>query len=123
MRFGSLYLLAGAGSCLYLGGLFFGNRLGERLTRRIGEESVGIRWMALAVTLLQAVAALGVLTLSERASTEYGIIGWCLAIGCAAGLTVPVAFSASGGDHARSAAVFARSALLSVSPPLSQRVE
>ena len=31
MRFGTLYLLAGVGSCLYLTGLFCGNRLGQGL--------------------------------------------------------------------------------------------
>ena len=106
MRFGTLYLLAGAGSCLYLGGLFCGNRLAERAVRLMRERPLRLRCAAMAATGAQAGMAFGVLLASERLATAAGVAGLCLAAGCAAGLAVPFALAASAGRPSEDATVF-----------------
>ena len=106
MRFGTLYLLAGTGSCLYLGGLFCGNRLGERLVSFMSERPTFIRCSALAVTVVQAGVTISVMLGAERLITAAGVTGLCLAAGCVAGLVVPFAMAAATGRQTDTAAVF-----------------
>lgn len=106
MRFGTLYLLAGVGSCLYLTGLFFGNRLGERLLWLVRNHPLVMRSSLFAFTLAQAGAAAGLLVGSERITTAAGVVSLCLAAGCAAGVAVPTALSACSGSRADGAAAF-----------------
>ena len=88
IRFGTLYLLAGAGSCLYLGGLFLGNLLGERLQPRLPNAPA-----ALGLSLLLAAVSCGVLFGAERIPAAPGVIALCLMAGCAAGMAVPFALA------------------------------
>ena len=104
MRFGTLYLLAGVGSCLYLTGLFCGNRLGEGLLGIAGPRLLNCALFAF--TLAQAGVAFGVLAGAEWAVTAEGVVLLCFAAGCAAGLAVPAALAACEGSRADGAAVF-----------------
>ena len=106
MRFGSLYLLAGAGSCLYLGGLFCGNRLGEWTVMLWGRRPAFLRTAVLAATALQAVVALGVLSGIDWVASAAGMVSFCFAVGCAAGVAVPFALAAAEDGAAQNAAVF-----------------
>jgi hypothetical protein len=106
MRFGTLYLLAGVGSCLYLTGLFCGNRLAAGVLQFAQERPRLLRGASLVFTLFQAVAALAVLAGCEHATTASGVVIFCWLAGCAAGVAVPVALSACEGSRADGAAVF-----------------
>jgi hypothetical protein len=128
IRFGSLYLLAGAGSSLYLGGLFLGNLLGERLARRAScrsgvsssesspcrsdalspesSQPLALRVVALALPLCQAGVACGVLLGAERLPSAWGVVALCLAAGCAAGVAVPFALASGGGRRTEGVAGF-----------------
>ena len=92
IRFGSLYLLAGAGSSLYLGGIFLGNVLGERLARRMRGS-----FAVLGLSLLLAGIACAVLSGSESIPNALGVVALCLVAGCAAGAAVPFALAFGGG--------------------------
>ena len=106
MRFGALYLLAGAGSCLYLAGLFCGNRLGECLIGVARGRTLVMRGLLVALTVAQAGAAMGILIGAETALTAFGAVVFCFAAGSAAGVTVPAALAVCEGDPADAAAVF-----------------
>ena len=106
MRFGSLYLLAGAGSCLYLAGLFCGNRLGECLVWGARGRPLILRGLVVVLTVAQAGMALGIVFCAGTALTAYGTVILCFAAGCAAGVTVPLALAVSEGDMADAAVVF-----------------
>lgn len=93
-RFGALYVLAGAGSALYLGGLFCGNRLGERLTARWPTDGVAWRTAALLLPLAQAAVAWAALAGSACFESACGVVALCLPAGAAAGAAVPVALGA-----------------------------
>jgi len=106
MRFGEIYLLAGAGSCLYLGGLFCGNKLGEwALGLRVWQPAF-LRCAVLATTAAEAGVAIGVLHGIEWAASAAGVVGFCFAIGCSAGVTVPVALASTEANASPNAAVF-----------------
>lgn len=107
LGFGSLYLLAGAGSCLYLAGLFCGNRLSEGVVERCRRHPRLLRAGLLAAAALEAGVALGVVFAAARAASEVGVVLLCFAAGCAAGAALPVAFAASGEDGGEAAPVFA----------------
>lgn len=106
MRFGALYILAGAGSCLYLAGLFCGNLCAHRLVslRRVGAALP----VALAVLFVagQAGVALGILHLAGRMAAAAGLVGLCFAAGCSAGVAVPTAFALRDGARDSDVAVF-----------------
>jgi hypothetical protein len=104
IRFGALYLLAGAGSSLYLGGLFLGNVLGERLAGAMRDAPAARRTAALGLPACQAGIAYSVLLGAERLPSALGVVVLCLAAGCAAGAAVPLALSAGGGSQADDAA-------------------
>ena len=106
MRFGSLYLLAGAGSCLYLGGLFCGNRLGEWAVLFWRGRLAFLRSAVLAATAVQAVVALGILNVIDGVASAAGVVSFCFAAGCAAGVAVPLALSATEEGAVPNAAVF-----------------
>jgi len=107
MRFGALYLMAGAGSCLYLGGLFMGNRLGEQVAGRLRTRPLLLRCGTMLVGVALAGVGLAVLEGAGRVATVYGVVGLCFAVGCAAGTAVPFALAASEGEDAtKAAAVF-----------------
>lgn len=106
LGFGSLYLLAGAGSCLYLAGLFCGNRLSEAAVEGLGTRLRLLRFGLFACSLLEVGVAFGVAVVSARVATESGLLLLCFAAGCAAGAAVPVAFAAWGEGQAEAAPVF-----------------
>ena len=106
MRFGSLYLLAGAGSCLYLAGLFCGNRFGECVVAWMRGGELRLRGLLVALTVVQTGVALGVLIGAETAPTAIGTVVFCFAAGCMAGMTVPAALAVCEGNPADAAAVF-----------------
>lgn len=135
MRFGTLYLLAGVGSCLYLTGLFCGNRLGQGLLNRascgMGEgpdapttneaakdsfvrsdavrrfpAGAGQRLVLVVCTLMQAGVGFGALAGAEWVATATGAVLLCFAAGSAAGVAVPTALAACEGSRADGAAVF-----------------
>ena len=106
MRFGSLYLLAGAGSCLYLAGLFCGNRLGEGVIATVRGHARFLRVLLVVLTGLQAGVALGVLLGAEAALTALAMINLCFVAGCAAGVTVPMALAMNAGTPSEDASVF-----------------
>ena len=89
-RFGALYALVGAGSALYLGGLFCGNRMSERLTARWPVESIAWRVAALLLPLAQAGVTWAILSGWHVAwSRSVCLRAWrrvppCRGIGCAA---------------------------------------
>jgi hypothetical protein len=87
LGFGSLYLLAGAGSCLYLAGLFCGNRLSEGVVERCRRHPRLLRAGLLAAAALEAGVALGVVFAAARAPGRSGCVISCCALrrGCAAG--------------------------------------
>ncbi|MEI7901678.1 MAG: hypothetical protein WCK89_15605, partial [bacterium] len=105
-RFGSLYLLAGVGSCLYLTGLFFGNRLGELLLRLTRDRPRLVRSALFVFTLAQAGVALGLLTGTEHVAGAMGLVSFCWGAGVTAGLAMPTALAACEGNRADGAAVF-----------------
>jgi hypothetical protein len=107
MRFGSLYLLAGAGNCLYLAGLFCGNRLGAVALRCAKERPRAVSALLLAFTLAQAGVAFGVLAGSAWLVTATGVVLLCFAAGTAAGVAVPSALALCEGSRADGATVFA----------------
>ena len=106
MRFGSLYLLAGAGSCLYLAGLFCGNRLAEGGMRAMPERPVVTAALPSALTVLLAGCAFAMSAGAERAATAYGTLLLCFPIGVAAGGALPVAWACCGEGPENRAAVF-----------------
>lgn len=106
MRFGSLYLLAGAGSCLYLAGLFCGNRLADSVIALTTRHPGLLSWLLPLFTLVQAGVALGVLSGAEWMVTASGMVLLCFAAGSAAGLAVPTALAMCKGSLADDAAVF-----------------
>jgi hypothetical protein len=106
VAFGALYLLAGAGSCLYLAGLFCGNRLAEAAAGRLRGREGLLLGAALACTLALAAVALGASLAAEQAAAAAGVVSLCFAVGCAAGAAVPVALSLSGEDAGEAAAVY-----------------
>ena len=91
-RFGALYALVGAGSALYLGGLFCGNRMSERLTARWPVESIAWRVAALLLPLAQAGVAWAILSGCTHLSAAWSVVALCLPAGVAAGAAVPVAW-------------------------------
>lgn len=93
MRFGVLYLWAGVGSCLYLCGLFCGNRVAEWGCRVLRGHGRGVRAGAVGVTFVQAATAFGILRWIEGCDRLPEMVGLCLAAGVAAGLAVPVALA------------------------------
>ncbi|MDD2460564.1 MAG: hypothetical protein WC328_04620 [Kiritimatiellia bacterium] len=105
-RFGALYVLAGAGGALYLGGLFCGNRLGERLTARWPADSVAWRAAALLLPLAQATVAWAALSGSASLDAAWSVVALCLPAGAAAGSAVPVALGARLDRQAEDVAVF-----------------
>lgn len=105
-RFDALYLLAGAGSALYLGGLFCGNRLGERLTARWPAESYAWCVAAPLLPLVQAAVAWEALTGSACFESAWSVVAFCLPTGAAAGAAVPVALGARLDRRTEDAAVF-----------------
>lgn len=98
MRFGTVYLWAGVGSCLYLGGLFCGNRMGEGLCRLLKRRVFLLRGGAVGVTLAQAGTAFGVLSWIGSCGRLPEMVGLCLAAGVAGGLAVPVALAIDAED-------------------------
>jgi hypothetical protein len=104
--FGSLYLLAGAGSCLYLSGLFCGNRVAEAVATRLLGRERSLLGAAVVCTLALAGVALAVAPAAEQAATAVGLVSLCFAVGCAAGATLPVALALCGEGAAEGAAVF-----------------
>lgn len=106
MRFGALYLLAGVGSCLYLGGLFFGNRIGEWTVRLAGRRPALLRWALVAATAVLAGVAVGVLRGVEGVEAASGMVSFCLLAGVAAGVSVPLALAVAEEHAAPNAAVF-----------------
>ncbi|HPB09849.1 MAG TPA: hypothetical protein PLT74_01205 [Kiritimatiellia bacterium] len=105
-RFGALYVLAGAGSALYLSGLFCGNRLGERLTARGPSNSVTGRAAALLLPLAQVAVAWAALSGSASLDAAWSVVAFCLPAGAVAGAAVPVALGARLDRRAEDAAVF-----------------
>lgn len=105
-RFDALYLLAGAGSALYLGGLFCGNRLGERLTAHWPAESFAWCVAAPLLPLAQAAVAWAALTGSAYFESAWNVVALCLPAGAAAGAAVPVALGSRLDRHTEDAAVF-----------------
>lgn len=103
LSFGSLYLLAGAGNCLYLAGLFCGNRLSEGVVDICRPRLRLVRFCLFVFSLVEACVAMGVVAVSGRVVTEVGLVLLCFAVGSAAGVAVPVAFAA-GGENAEGAA-------------------
>ena len=106
MRFGSLYLLAGVGSCLYLAGLFCGNRIGDLLVWVIRARPAGLCGVAVSLTALQAGLALCILSWTEMMPTAICLVSLCFVAGCAAGGSVPMALAVCEGDSTRAASVF-----------------
>jgi hypothetical protein len=106
LGFGSLYLFAGAGGCLYLAGLFCGNRLSDGAVALLRPHPRLLRGSVLALTLAETGVALLAMMAAERAVTEMGVIVLCFAIGCVAGVAVPVAFAACGEETDVAAPVF-----------------
>ncbi len=106
LGYGSLYLLAGAGSCLYLAGLFCGNRLAAGWAEALGSRQRLLHGGLLALTLAEAAVALGVVALAQRGLAEAELVLLCFAAGCAAGMAVPVAFACWGEAPATAAPVF-----------------
>jgi len=106
MRFGSLYLLAGAGSCLYLAGLFCGNRLADSLLSFATARLCLFRWLLPLFTLVQVGVALAVMAGTDWMVTASGLVLLCFAVGSAAGLSVPTVLAMCKGRSADSAAVF-----------------
>lgn len=86
IRFGDLYLLAALASCLYLGGVFAGNRLAER-TRR---HWVGGRWLP-AVTVFHGFLLWSLTLLVSRAASPLMVAGACLLAGVPVGAAVSAA--------------------------------
>ncbi|HRR33020.1 MAG TPA: hypothetical protein P5026_02880 [Kiritimatiellia bacterium] len=105
-RFGTLYTLVGAGSALYLGGLFCGNRLGERLTACWPAESVAWRVAACLSPLAEVAIAWAALAGSARFESAWSVVVLCLPVGVAAGVAVPVGLGARRDRHTEDAAVF-----------------
>jgi len=105
MRFGSLYLLAGTGSCLYFAGLFLGNRVGQRSLRWLG-TSRSVRFSIAALIFVQAGTAFGLLAASDRVAAAGGVTALLLPAGMVAGAVVPLALAACAGSRAEGAAVF-----------------
>lgn len=106
MRFGSLYLLAGAGSCLYLAGLFCGNRLAEGVVRAVPDRPVIAAALPPVVTALLAGCAFAMPAGAERAATASATLLLCFPIGIAAGGALPVAWACCGEGPENRAAVF-----------------
>jgi hypothetical protein len=106
LAYGSIYLLAGAGSSLYLAGLFCGNRLADSVLQPLRSQ-VGILRCALVITaLIQVGVALCVFFLAEHVGSAVGLICLCFAAGCAAGTAVPTALAVSGQDEVEGVPVF-----------------
>ncbi len=106
MRFGSLYLLAGTGGCLYFTGLFLGNRVGRSALGWLGGSPVLARVAVMALTFVQAGTAFGLTEASERVVSAAGLVALCLPAGFVAGGIVPLALAACKGGPAEGAAVF-----------------
>ncbi|MDD4623642.1 MAG: hypothetical protein PHG71_10455, partial [Kiritimatiellae bacterium] len=106
MRFGSLYLLAGTGSCLYFAGLFIGNRVGQSALRRFGHAPAGAKLSIMFLAIAQSGAAFGLLAASERVASAGGLAALLLPAGLAAGAVVPLALAVCEGSRAEGAAVF-----------------
>jgi hypothetical protein len=135
--FGSLYLLAGAASSLYLAGLFCGNRLAEGVLRPLCMKASAVRWALsttsefgvrssafgvrgtpsffpalraaalIAFTLAQVGVALCVCVAAEQAVTAVGLICLCFVTGGAAGSAMPVALAVSAEDAGDGVPAFA----------------
>ena len=105
-RFGALYALVGAGSALYLGGLFCGNRMSERLTARWPVESIAWRVAALLLPLAQAGVAWAILSGCTHLSAAWSVVALCLPAGVAAGAAVPVALGARRDRRTEDTALF-----------------
>ena len=106
MRFGMLYLLVGVGNCLYLAGLFCGNRIGASLIRLADERPRLLKCLLFAFTLAQVAVAYGVLTGAEWSATATGVVILCFLAGSAAGLAVPTALTVCEECRADGVAVF-----------------
>ncbi len=107
LGFGSLYLLAGAASSLYLAGLFCGNRLAEGVLRLLCAKVNAVRIALVAVTLAQVGVALCVCVAAEQAVTAVGLICLCFVTGGAAGSAMPVALAVSAEDAGDGVPAFA----------------
>jgi len=106
MRFGSLYLLAGTGSCLYFTGLFMGNRTGQLSLRWLGGKHIFVRFAIMGLTFIQAAVVFILLSASERATSASGLVGLCLPAGFVAGGVAPLALAVCGGSRAEDATIF-----------------
>ena len=81
-----------------------GNRLGEQVAGRLRARPLLLRCGALLVGVALAGVGLAVLEGAGRVATVYGVVGFCFAVGCAAGTAVPFALAASEGEDASKAA-------------------
>ena len=106
MRFGDVYFWAGTGSCLYLAGLFCGNRLGTRLIGLFKDAVSFMRYAILSATGVQAIVAVGALTCLEWTTSSMSSVGFCFVAGCAAGVSVPLALASAERQSLQNAAVF-----------------
>lgn len=105
VRLGSLYLFAGAGSCLYLAGLYCGNRCGDVVVCAMRGRLRMTRTAAVVLTLVQSGLAWTSLRWAASLPTALCLICLCFIAGCAAGAAVPLALSLCGDDAADNAAV------------------
>lgn len=104
IRFGALYLLAGTGSALYLGGLFVGNLLGERLKACTAHRYLLRCLLPPSVPLTQCAVALLFFSSVAHLPNAAAVVLFCLPTGCAAGLAMPLALGAQREEEAREAA-------------------
>lgn len=81
------------GSCLYLAGLFCGNRVGAWLAWPVRRHPHVLRVLLVAMTLAQAGLAVAVIYGAERAFSAVGMIVFCFVAGCGAGAAIPVALA------------------------------
>lgn len=106
VQFGSLYLWAGAASCLYLAGLFCGNRVTEGLIQWVRQRIWVVCGFLLGSVVLQALLALGVLSYSSKMLTAFGMVLLCFPIGAVAGAAVPLSLALQKERSAQTAARF-----------------